>query len=168
MSPQISVWPGALGRITTWFGAVAGVFLVSVVVLVVAGVVSRYLFNAPIFGGAELIQFASVGMVMCAIPYCGASDGHIRVDIFDKLLGRTGRLIGEVIYVAAAVAVMSFLVRRAWSKTLDAIEYEDATNILDVPIWPMQAFIVLGAVVFGAVLIGHLIYMFNDEAESHE
>tara|TARA_R110000751_G_scaffold10055_2_gene37212 strand:+ start:44761 stop:45267 length:507 start_codon:yes stop_codon:yes gene_type:complete len=168
VSPQISLWPGVLGRITTLLGALAGVFLVVALVLVVAGVAFRYLLNAPIFGGAELVQFASVGMVMCAIPYCGASDGHIRVDIFDRLLGRTGRLIGEVIYVAAALAVLFFLVTRAWRNTLEAIEYEDATNILDLPIWPMQALIVLGAVIFGAVLIGRLIYLLTDKAHAHE
>ena len=168
MSSSLSVRPRILGRITEWLGALAAVFLVAILVLVAIGVISRYLFNAPIFGGAELIQFASVGMIMCAIPYCGASDGHIRVDIFDALLGRVGRLIGEIVYVATALGVIYFLVGRAWSKTLDAMEYEDATNILNIPIWPMQAFIVLGSVAFGAVLIGHLIHAFSGEVASNE
>ncbi|WP_161489452.1 TRAP transporter small permease [Sulfitobacter sp. EhC04] len=157
----MKVRPRIIGRITLWLGVLSGVFLVAILGMVAAGVVSRYVFNAPIFGGAELVQFASVGMIMCAIPYCGASDSHIRVDIFDSALNRTGRIIGEVIYVVASIAVFSFLIRRAWDKMLDARQYGDATNILNLPIWPMQAFIVLGAVAFSVVLLGQLIHTLN-------
>jgi TRAP-type C4-dicarboxylate transport system permease small subunit len=168
MSHAITVWPKIIGRTTFLLGAIASVFLVAILVMVAAGVVSRYVFNAPIFGGAELIQFASVGMIMCAMPFCGASDGHIRVDILDKALGRTGRLIGEVIYVAGAIAVLYFLVRRAWGKAMDAREFGDTTNILNVPIWPMQAFIVVGGVAFAVVLLGHLIHAVKERRFDYE
>lgn len=127
--------------------------------LTVVGVVMRYVFHRPILGANELIELTSVALVMLALPYCTARREHITVDIFDAQLGRFGRLAGDVIGNLTGLILLWFLVRQSWHKALEAHEFEDVTNMIEVPIWPFFGVLALGAALYFLVLITQLILL---------
>ena len=57
---------------------------------------------------------------------------------------RLSRLIAGYILVMLAL--------RAWDKMLDAAEFADATNMLQLPLWPFYGLLVLGATLYVIVL----------------
>lgn len=121
------------------------------------GVIMRYVFSAPILGGNEIIQLASVVLVMLAMPAAARDEVHIRVDIFDDKIGRFGRLLGDILSRSIAIYVLTMLALRSWSKLADAAEYGDATNMLQIPLWPFYGLLVLGAALYAIVLLLQLI-----------
>ncbi|WP_159952468.1 TRAP transporter small permease [Rhizobium sp. 18065] len=133
-----------LDRATKTLSALAGVSLLFMVVVITISVLTRYLFNSPITGSDEIVQMTGVAVIMLALPYATAHGAHVRVDIFDHVLGHWGRLGGDVLSRLLSGFVFAILANRAWEKMLDAHEYGDTTNMLQIPMWPFYAILVAG------------------------
>jgi TRAP-type C4-dicarboxylate transport system permease small subunit len=156
-APARSSW---LDRATLALAALAGVGLLAMVALVFVAVILRYAFAQPILGVNEIVQLLAVGLVMLALPGCTARGGHVRADVFDTALGRFGRAFGDVLSRALSIVALGVLVRRSWDKTLEALEFADATNMLGLPLWPFYGMMALGmglcALIFAVQIVAIL------------
>lgn len=159
MTDNTQTCPAWFGQVNMWFATLSAIVLAFMMVFIFAGAVLRYAFNAPIAGGNEILEMASVAIVMLAVPYCTTQDAHVRIDLLDNALGRVGRLMTEIIYRVIAVVVLWFLVKSYVARTLDAREYEDVTNMLDIPLWPFYGLIVFGMGLYGIILAVQLVMM---------
>lgn len=152
-----TAWARPLARATRGLAWIGALCLLVMVAIIFTGVLMRYLLNQPILGLNEIIQLAGVALVMSALPYCTAQGGHVSVDIFDRALGRWGRLLGDVASRVISGYVLSVLCWRATLKALDAFEWGDATNMLGLPIGPFYAILAAGTglcvLVFAAELV---------------
>ncbi len=152
-----TAWARLLGRATLALTWVGGLCLLGMMALIFVGVFMRYALNQPILGLNEIIQLAAVALVMTALPYCTARGGHVGVDVFDRAIGRWGRLVGDVLSRVLSGYVLSVLCHRATLKALDALEWGDATNMLGLQIWPFYAILAAGTalcvLIFAAELV---------------
>ena len=146
-----------LDRASTILAHGASVFLVLMMCTVFIGVVLRYAFNAPILGSNEIIELMSVGVVMLGIPYCASQDSHIRIDLLDDFIGPTGRAFGDFIYRVMGTIVLGFMAERTLRKMFDTLKFEDSTNMLGIPIWPLYALITAGMGLYIVILIAQLV-----------
>ena len=130
------------------------------VAVITLGVVLRYVFAAPLLGVNEIVQLIAVALAMLAMPHATDSGAHVRVDLLDETLGHWGRLGGDVLGRLLSIIALGFLCRQAWVKALDAVEYGDVTNMLQLPLWPAYAAILLGmglsALVMAAQIVARL------------
>jgi TRAP-type C4-dicarboxylate transport system permease small subunit len=131
-------------RATLILAMAAGVSLLFMVLLIAVGVVLRFAFAQPILGLNEIVQLTSVAVVMLALPWATAEGAHVRVDVLDNAIGRTGRTLGDLMSRALSAFVLAVLVWRAALKALDAVRYGDATNMLGLAVWPFYAILALG------------------------
>jgi len=134
-----------LEKATVGLTVIGGICLLGIVVVVTAGVVSRYVFGAPLLGVNEIVELSAVALVMSALPYCTARGDHVAIDVFDHMLGAWGRLIGDLLSRGIAIVILAILTHRAALKALDALEWGDATNMLRMPLWPYYAILAVGA-----------------------
>lgn len=141
-------------RLLTAFSSVA---LAVLLVATFAGVVMRYVFAMPVLGGNEIIQLASVALVMLAMPLAGQRGDHVRVDVLDGFIGAPGRFAGDLVSRALAIYLLCLLAWRSWSRSLDAAEFGDATNMLSIPFWPFYALLALGTALYAIVLVLQLV-----------
>lgn len=148
-------WLARANQVPTLLAVGAGICLITMVVVVTAGVVMRYAVGRPLLGVNEIVQLVAVALAMLALPYCTQSGGHVRVDLFDSALGRFGRFLSSLLFRVLTIVALFFLCRRAWTKAADAIEFGDVTNMLQLPIWPFY-----GAVFAGMALCA-LVYLFE-------
>ena len=139
----------------------ASIMLLFMVLIIAVGVVLRFVFAMPILGLNEVVQLTSVGVVMLALPYCTTMDGHVRVDVLDDLIGTNGRFIGDIGSRLISAFVLGVLVWRSLFKAVDAWKYGDATNMLNLPIWPFYAAIAVGmalcVVVYCMQMLAHIL-----------
>ena len=138
----------------TWLGGAAMVIMVAIIIV---SVVMRYLLGQPMLGSNELIQMTSVVLVMTALPYCTAEEAHIRVDIFDYVLGRWGCFAGDIFFRVLSGFVLGVLTYRSTLKALDTFRWSDTTNMLNLPVWPMYALLALGTALTVVVFIAQII-----------
>lgn len=159
MTENGNAWPRLIGRVEIWLAGVSAVVLAGMMLFVVTGAVLRYVFNAPIAGGNEVLEMASVALVMLAVPYCTAREVHIRIDLLDRPLGRVGRALTDAFYYVLGIAVLWSLTRSYVARTLDAFEFEDTSNMLDIPVWPFYGLVAFGMGAFGLILVGKLLIL---------
>ena len=158
--PKQPAWSARVGRAPTLLAVGAGVCLIAMVAVVSLGVILRYVFGAPLLGVNEIVQMIAVALAMLALPYCTSSRAHVRVDLFDRPLGRGGRLFGDLLSRGLSLLTLYFLCGQAWSKAADAIEFSDVTNMLKLPLWPFYGAIFAGmalcALVYAAEILALL------------
>lgn len=146
----------------------AGVCLVVMVGVITLGVVMRYVVGRPLLGVNEIVQMVAVALAMLALPYTTSSGAHVRVDLFDRRIGRWGRLIGDLLSRALSITALAILCARALSKAGEAMQYGDVTNMLELPLWPVYAALVAGmglcALVF-AVQVVAIVLGWTDDHE---
>jgi TRAP-type C4-dicarboxylate transport system permease small subunit len=159
MSVKQNAWLTWISQADIWLAIVSAIVLAGMMVFVFAGAVLRYVFNAPIAGGNEVLEMASVTAVMLAIPHCAARDLHIRIDLLDGVLGRVGRALTDILYRVIGVIVLWFLTNSYVARCLEAVEFEDTTNMLDIPIWPFYGLVAFGMGAYGVILAGQLAAM---------
>jgi len=155
-------------RLLKGIALLGGVVLFAVMCLVSIAVFYRYVLNQPILGDAEIVQIGMSLIVMLAIPYTTLTGKHIRVDILDHRIGAIGRFMGDIFARAVGAYVLFLLIGKTWQKTLDAIEYEDVTNMLEIPVWIAYGAITLGMGLYVLVLIAQLISQFSRGVTDYE
>ena len=160
---------GVLPERVLHLGALLGGFvLFAIMLLVSVSVFFRYALNQPILGNQELVEIGMSVVVMLAMPYAGLTNQHIRVDILDHRLGSAGRFVCDLFARVISILVLGLLVRKAWSKALDAHEYGDVTNMIEVPVWIAYGAITLGMGFFILVLVLQLFLQFRRGIAGYE
>jgi TRAP-type C4-dicarboxylate transport system permease small subunit len=142
-----------LGGLTRALCLVGGLAVIFIMLVTVADVAMRYLFNAPIKGTLDLTQMAMVVTVFCAIAYAGWTGRHIVVDmippVFPPAVERVWIALIDLIGAA-------FMLGVAWQSVLATIDYAKTREVsftLHIPLYPFLAVVGVGALVYGAVLL---------------
>lgn len=147
-----------LSRVAYGLAAVAGLVLAAVVLLTVADVTLRFV-ATPIYGAQEITQAAMVAIIMLALPFCGTTRSNIRVDLFDRILGRAGRRLTNILSSVIALSVVGLLVWNTVRAVISNYKYGDATNLLSIPLWPLFLLIAIGMALFILVDLKQLVGM---------
>jgi TRAP-type C4-dicarboxylate transport system permease small subunit len=150
---------GYFTRFLRFLALVAGWILLALTIYTVLDVVLRYGFNAPFRGSLETTQFALVLIVFLGLAYCGATGGHIAVDLLEKLLDRPSlRLLPALIAVLGA-ALMAMV---AWQTAVEAYEtMHRVSNMIRWPYYPFRFAAAFGSAAFAAVLLTQAIQSFR-------
>jgi len=131
----------------------AGIVLLGLLGLVLFDVVMRYALRLPFLGAYEMSELAMVLIVFLALPYCGATGGHVAVDVLSPILDRPAlRWLNAAIHLAGAI-LMAVI---AWQTTLYAIgsaRRGEATNMLRIAKYPFELVAAASSAVFAVVLL---------------
>lgn len=130
-----------LPRILSVLEVLSSVLLFLMMMLTFADVIGRYVFTAPIFGAAEIIQFLLAMTIFGGLSLVNAHDDHISVELFEPMLDRWIPRTRRILVQVFSVVVMTII---AWELTKFAIEAHQLGKITVVLEWPLV--IVAGAV----------------------
>ena len=156
------------GRLLKAPAVISGIALFLLMCLVSYTVFRRYVMNNPVLGDAELVQIGMSLVVMMAMPYATFSGAHIRVDIFDRKIGAWGRYLGDVMARSLGAFFLFLLIQKTWDKALDAHEYGDVTNMIEIPVWIAYGAITVGMGGYALVLIAQLVVQFLSGVKDYE
>lgn len=148
---------GALHRVLRAAAFLSGALLAGITLLTVLDVGRRYLLNAPLVGALELTELALLSLIMLALPWCAATEGHVRIDVFDRALGEGGRRFAALLTDLIGLAVLAALSWNTAWKAADALEFDDRANTLLVPLWPFYVLIAASFAGYGLVLIAGVV-----------
>ena len=142
----------AVERGTLLLGFLGGVTLFLLMGLTVVAVVMRYIFNAPILGAQDLSELSLVLVVFLGLPYCGWTRGHVAVDLISTFVPAARlRFTDAVVFFTSGVLFL-YVAWQTWTQGLDALEYGDASNLVEIPYFPFFCVATLGTAVYAVVL----------------
>lgn len=147
--------PGtAVAAWTTRFLAyAAGAALLWLMLLTVVAVVMRYVFNAPILGVQDISEVSLAVVVFLGIPYCGWTGGHVAVDLIASVVGESRLRYTDALMRLLGAVLFGVVAWQAMRQGLDALEYGDATNLVDIPHHPFMFLMSFGWLLFAGVLL---------------
>ena len=142
-----------LSRFAGYGGAL---FLALMMLVTVADVILRALFNLPITGAYDLVQLFLVGTVFLSIPEVFLNNENIVVDFVDHLFGRVAIVCLKVAANLAGFVFLSILSWHMLQPALDAWRFGETSPDLSIPMivhWGLMIAGVLLALPAAAILL---------------
>ena len=137
-----------------WVGSL---FLAMMMFLTAVDVACRYLFNSPIAGALELVEYMMAVLIPFSVAYCAFCKSHVAVEfIMDQFPVKFQKLVDTAMNCITLV----FLVVIMWQTCLYAVETFESkltSSVLLIVTYPFVIPIALGMAVFALVIFNDLI-----------
>jgi TRAP-type C4-dicarboxylate transport system permease small subunit len=138
----------------------AAALLFAMMATVVADVVMRYLFAAPIRGAFEIVGFLLGVMVFAGIIIASQRNEHINVSILDSLFAGTVRHVQQAFVLLFSSVMLGFIAYRLFAAAERMRHRELLTLSFDFPVAPvvyvMAALAAVAALLVAQHLVRHL------------
>lgn len=128
-------------RLEATLGTVAALLLFATMTVTVVDVFGRYLFNAPLPAGFELIQIAMALLVFVTLPILTARDEQVRIDVFQHIFPRRLRPWLRVASEAISLVVIVGFAWLLWQRATSFASSQETTSTLRFPLAPLAFFV---------------------------
>jgi TRAP-type C4-dicarboxylate transport system permease small subunit len=121
--------------IRLWAYGFGGCLLVGIVFMTAYSAASNFLFDKPIAGDFEIVQFGVAIAAFAFLPLCQLTRANVVVDSFTLWAGP--RLRGAMDLLASLVAI-AFSVMLLWRMSIGMHDYyihQEYTAIIGIPLW---------------------------------
>ena len=144
-------------RVEDFLDLLAAFFIVFLMVFAVTQVISRKLFNYPLWGYIDIVEIVMVTFAFLGISYCQRLGGHIRMEILlRRLTGRTLWIV-EILGVVVALAIILVLLWYGFTFFQRAYVLGDSTIDRQIVLWPAKLVIPVAFTVLTARLLIQLL-----------
>ena len=141
---------------------VAVVIVNTVMLMITADVIMRYVFNRPIIGTYALAELAMVGIVFLGVGYVQSLKGHVNVPLLVQRLNPKTQLIVSIFGYLVGVFALSIIIWGSGQATWVAFVNGEATlGLVNFLIWPAKAIVPLGIGVLSLRLIVDIVKDFR-------
>lgn len=133
------------GRLLRGFGAISAIATFIMMVLVVANIIGRYLFNKPLTGTLEFTESLLVIIIFLSVALTQYDGGHIRVNIVTRRLPQRVARILTIISMLCGCAFFTWCGYAAWIFAAQAYSFnEQEWGEVVFPLWPMKFVVFFG------------------------
>lgn len=149
-----------LDSISEWQGRVACWFCIFLVLLLAFEVFMRYGLSRPTTFSYEISMMLGVTICTLGLAYTHLRRGHVRVDVFWRLLSRRGKaiadIVGFLIFFLPVVGVVVWI-SGEWAKWSFETHEIMTKSYLYPPAWPIRAVMVIGFFMFVPQGVAHFL-----------
>jgi TRAP-type C4-dicarboxylate transport system permease small subunit len=121
--------------------------------VILADVVGRAAFDAPILGVPEIVQFSIVGIVFLQLPQTLRAGGLTRSELLMRPLQRLSpRAAGvlQALYDVTGAVLFALILAATWPLAVQAFESREfygSTGVVQIPTGPLKVIIIAGCAV---------------------
>jgi TRAP-type transport system small permease protein len=131
-----------VGRVLdTVLGLLSAVILFILMLLTTVDVLGRYLFNAPLPGGFEITELMMAALVFAAMPAVTRREDHIVIDLLDFMMPKWIVRPRQVIVNLLCAGLCALWAWRTWALGVRLQGYNEVTEYLQLPLYPICFFI---------------------------
>ena len=127
-----------LFQLESLLNLLGGMIIFLIVLLAVANILGRKLFDMPVSGYIDWTEQAMAFFAFLGIAYCQRLGGHIRMDVI--VVSLRGRLLWffELVSTVIMFAITVLLVMGSYEHFLRAWTNGDSSFDIDLPTWPAK------------------------------
>lgn len=130
--------------------------IVGIMFFTTVDVVGRF-FDHPILGSYQISELILVWIICLAWPFTTGVRGHVRVEILiSRLPQATQDIIGLFIHIMA-LGIFMLLVWQGIEMIKFSVEMRELVSIIDIPLYPFQFAVPIGAFLTCLVLVAQFI-----------
>ena len=145
-----------------WMGNWVRVLVYAFTGLVCFEVLLRYGFNNPTIQLPVIVTMTAAAMYVLSMGNIARQDGHVRIDVFTRLLSKRGKAVLEVVFGALFFfPVIGALAASAagWTWYAWSIDERDTQTFWYARIGPIRTVVLIGLILF--LLQGFAIFVRN-------
>ncbi len=146
-----------LSRIEDFLDLVAAFFIVFLMMFAVTQVISRKLFNYPLWGYIDIVEIVMVTFAFLGISYCQRLGGHIRMELVVRQLRGRALWLFEILGTVVALGIILVLLWYGFTHFLRAYQLGDSTIDREIILWPAKLVIPIAFAVLTARLLIQLL-----------
>ena len=125
-----------------WIAGMGAVFLIPLMLITAAEVITRNLFNRPISGVIELSEYLLAIFILPGLAFAQQVRAHVRVSIITSRLPRPAQLALHLLTALVSLFIFSILVWQGW---VVGIEERTVSDLLRVPQSPFRLLVAVAA-----------------------
>ena len=142
---------------------IGAILVLGMMLLIVADVTGRYLFNRPVQGTMELTVFIMVGMVFLTIGYTQAIKAHINIEILTERMSFRMRKVFELIAWLLGLGVYSLIAWQGVNLALESWKYHEYTDgLIPFPTLPAKLTVPIGSILLCLRFILDIVNILKD------
>ena len=136
-----------LSKLEDAFAFLAAACIFGLMLLGIAQVLGRQLFDMPVPGYIDFVELSMVTFAFLAVAYCQRLGGHVRMDLFVRLVHGRTRWLLEFVTTTAPIFLVMVLIYFGWTHFMRAYEFGDSTIDMEIPTWPSKIVVPISFVV---------------------
>ena len=121
--------------------------------LTATDVILRYLFNRPIMGAFELIEYMMAILIPFGLAYCALQGGHVSVDLVVSRFSKKSRsILGSI----TTLLCLGLFLLITWQNVLyirENFESKLTSAVLLIPVYPFVTAVAIGSAALCLVLV---------------
>ena len=127
MLERLALW------VSRFISSLAAMVLFSMVAVTCIDVIGRYFFNAPLYGGSEIIQVSMAGVIFLSLPVMFFRHEHIVVDLFPIFQrGYLGWIL-SIIFLAISAYCLWIIADKTMFYAMRSLEDGDTYEYILMP-----------------------------------
>ncbi|ENM5888064.1 TRAP transporter small permease [Vibrio mimicus] len=134
-------------------GSLAALSLFLMMVVTFIDVMSRNMLNAPILGATEMIEVLLAIMVFMAFPLVSWQEENICVDLLDNYFPNKWISLRQIIINLICACSLILVAITNWKLAERSLEYEEVTEILELPLGYVTYLISITGFIGGALTL---------------
>ncbi len=146
-----------LSRVENFLDLVAAFFILFLMTFAVTQVISRKLFNYPLWGYIDIVEIVMVTFAFLGISYCQRLGGHIRMELVVRRLHGRALWLFELLGVVVALGIILVLLWYGFTHFLRAFQLGDSTIDREIILWPAKLVIPIAFAVLTVRLLIQLL-----------
>ena len=139
--------------------------LFAMMLLTAVDVACRYLFNSPILGSLEIIEFMVVLVVFFFLGITEREGAHVRVDLVLSTLSSNPRRGLKVFTLLLSLAIMALITWMTGVQAMETAEVGEYSSILHIPKSPFVWAVALGCLAMCLELVRQIVRVLRGGTE---
>ena len=151
------MFTAAIITLSRIFVAIAAAGLLAMMFLTAFDVVMRYVFNQPVRGAMEVVEYLMAIVVSFSIAWCAHEKAHVSVDLF---MTRFSGKVQALVHIFTSCIAMLFVFFMTWHNILhikDVYASNITSAVLGIPVYPFMGMMSLGLAGFSLILLKHML-----------
>lgn len=156
-----------LNRIIWMMEVLSSVVLAAMALLTFVDVIGRYLFNAPVFGGSEMISAMLALIIFLGLGIANAKDKHITVELFDQRIRRIAPKPYDIVIRGFSIFAMGLVAYVLLEQARQVAQLKSTTIVLEWPLaWIAGTVAFLACLSLASLILG--LVSGNSDTVSHD
>ncbi len=109
----------------------------AILLVVTADVLSRAVMNAPILGANEISSSLLLVVFVGCLPFVSLHGRHIRMDLAYDRFSPAFQRISDIVARLCGAFLYALLTYEAWHRIKDILRYDEVTQLMQLPLWPL-------------------------------
>jgi C4-dicarboxylate transporter DctQ subunit len=154
---SVGIFAGILTRIETVCNGLNMAVVFAMMLVVVYGVLTRYVFNISVNWVAEVSEFMMVSLSFLTIGAVQSKRKHVTVTALIDKWGLKTQTVLRVITTMFSLLLFALLTWAAWRFALKALQAGFVSDVAEIPLFPFRLLVPVGGLLMCFRLVADLV-----------